>query len=221
MYLENPLKNKEERLLIYDLKWKKLLKLAKFFAYFPFIEFVIVSGSMATGYIKKHSDFDVLISTKENRLFFTRYLLNLFFGIIKKRRMDDFKKSSPDKFCFNHFITRPSWKLKPIDNYGPIIYKNLIPLYGDKNKIKEFFRINSQYNPNLTYNIFDLRYKIKEKKQIAKILEKLLEGKIGDWLEKISFSIAKKRLEKYINSKKLKRSRIVIKKEELELHFFN
>jgi len=221
MYSKDDFKNKEEKFLVYDLKWKELLSLAKYFAYFPFIEFVIVSGSMATGNIKKHSDFDLLISTEKNRLYLTRYFLLFFFGLLGKRRLDDNKKSSPNKFCFNHFITKSRFKLTPFDNYGPIIYKNLIPVYGNENKIKDFFKANIKYNPNPSYNILDLRYKFKEKKIIAKILEKILSGKIGNFLEKISFQIAKKRLEKYIKAKKYKASRVIIEKEELATHFLN
>ena len=211
--------NQLEQLLLYDRKWKELKKLSNYFRYIPFIDFVIVSGSMATGNITKYSDFDVLISVKENRLFFTRYLINFFFGILKKRRTNDFKNSSPNKLCFNHFITRPVWKLKPVDNYGPIIYSNLIPLYGNKNKIKKFFQINSQYNPQLVNHLLDLRYNCRQPKLITYFIEKILSGKIGDWLEKISFFISSKRLSNYLKSIPNKNGRIIINKHELEFHF--
>lgn len=207
-----------KRLLCWDLKWKKLRKLSSFFAFFPFVEFVIVSGSMATGDVKEHSDFDVIVSVKKGRLFLTRYLLNMFFSLLGKRRKDDIKHSSPDKFCFNHFVTKNSWLLKPIDSYGPIIYKNLIPLWGNENKIREFLKINSIYKVGLEENIYDLRYNKKPQTLFAKFLERILGGKLGDYVEKISQLIALRRLNRYLSEKKAKR--VIISDKELEFHFY-
>jgi predicted nucleotidyltransferase len=211
--------NDAKRLLLWDIKWRKIKKLSSFFAYFPFIDFVLVSGSMATGNVKPSSDFDLLISVKEGRLFFTRYVLNAFFSLLGKRRKDDLKTSSPDKLCFNHFITRPTWKLKPFDDYGPIIYKNLVPLWGDKEKILAFFRENLEYNEKLERNIYDLRYNEREKHFFAKIMEKILGGKIGDFLEKISRHFALKRLNNYLKDKK--GGRVIVSDKELEFHFYH
>jgi predicted nucleotidyltransferase len=214
---ENEKIEDKEKLLLYDIKWRKLMKLSKYFSHFPFVEFVIVSGSMATGKVLKHSDFDLIISIKKGRIFTARYLLNLFFVLIGKRRMDDIKTSSPNKLCFNHFITEDAWLLKPVDEYGPKIYSNLVPLWGDEEKIKKFFKINSIYNKNLENHIYDLRFRKSEKSFFCKLFEKILGKKIGDYLEKFSSQIAQKRLSSYIKNKS--GGRIIISDKELEFHF--
>ncbi|MCL4399676.1 nucleotidyltransferase domain-containing protein [Patescibacteria group bacterium] len=208
-----------KKLLALDLKWKKLIKLADFFRFIPFIDFVAATGSMAVGNVNENSDFDVLISVRRGRIFTARYMVNFFFSIIHGRRLDDVEGSSPDKLCFNHFITENTWELKPLNSYSNEIYKNMVPLWGDEEKIKNFLNKNSAYGDSMEKLTEDLRFNSKNKSFIAKLIEFFLKNLLGDFLEnKIIGPISKKRLERYLASKS-KGGRVIVTGEELEFHF--
>ncbi len=53
--------------LLLDLKWRKFLKLTKWFRFVPFVKFVMANGSMVLGTADKNSDFDVLIATDRRK----------------------------------------------------------------------------------------------------------------------------------------------------------
>lgn len=208
------------RKLILDLKWRKLLKLAWWFRFVPFLEFVIANGSMVLGEANESSDFDVLVGVREGRIFTTRYILNFIFSILRARRLDDIKGSSPNKLCFNHFVTSKTYHRKELNDYGVRLYRNLVPLYGDEKDIREFFEANREYGIGPKMNLLDLRFQDDLKPNfIAQSLERLLNGWFGDLIEKkIAEPIARKRLAKYLNQKPIK-DRVIVSEQELEFHF--
>ena len=190
---------KEQSLL--DKKWKKLLGLGRFFSYVPFIDFVLVGGSMALGNVSEKSDFDVLVGVRKGSIFTARYLALLIFSLLGARRLDDSEYSSPDKFCFNHFVTEETYSKPPYNYYRRELFRNSIPIYGDAGKIEKFLKENGVGIAGL--KILDHRYLGSNKNLFAVILEKLFSGKLGDFVEeKIASPIAQKRLTKYLKSKK-------------------
>ncbi|MGC9610734.1 MAG: hypothetical protein ABSE68_00730 [Minisyncoccia bacterium] len=204
---------------LFDEKWQKLLKRAKWFRFVPFISFVLISDSMALGMVNKKSDFDALVCAREGRIFTARYFLNLVFSILRARRMDDIKGSSPDKFCFSHIITPATLKKEGLDEYGIEIWKNLVPVYGDESLIRKFFEANRDYGICPDINLLDLRFKYRRSNLITQLIERLLSGRAGDFIEqKIIKPIALKRLAKYIAGKPRK-DRVIVSDEELEFHF--
>ncbi len=204
--------------LLLDQKWKKLVKLASSFRFVPFLNFVIVTGSMAVGNVKEGSDFDLLISVKKGRMFTARYAVNLVFSLLGKRRPDDFEETKKDKLCLNHFVTEATWKIKPINPYSATIYKNWVPLWGNRTKIEKFLTLNSDYDPNMRMHVHDLRFNDGNESRFAKILEKFLSGGLGDFLEnKITSVIAKRRLKRYLDGKQGS-GRFVLSDNELEFH---
>jgi hypothetical protein len=204
---------------LFDEKWQKLLKRAKWFRFIPFVSFVLVSDSMALGTVNEKSDFDVLVCAREGRIFTARYFINLIFSILRARRMDDVKSSSPDKFCFSHIITPTTLKKDGLDEYGIEIWKNLVPVYGDRNLIRRFFEANRAYGISPDVNLLDLRLKYSGPNFKARFVEKFLGGRLGDFVERrIIKPIALKRLAKYVAGKPRK-DRVVVSDEELEFHF--
>lgn len=205
--------------LLLDQKWKKLTKLAGYFRFVPFVEFVVATGSMAVGNVTDNSDFDVLVSVKEGRMFTARYAINLLFSILRKRRLNDFKETQKDKLCFNHFVTEPTWRIRPINQYSMTIAKDWIPIWGDETKIKNFLAVNSGGGLDLAMHLYDLRLNNAKKSLLAKAAEKLLAGPRGTfWEDHVAGAIAKRRLLKYIAAKPAN-GRIVLNDRELEFHF--
>ncbi len=205
--------------LLLDLKWRKLLRLAKWLHFVPFIKFVMANGSMILGAADENSDFDVLVATEEGRIFTVRYILNLIFSVLRARRLDDIKGSSPNKLCFNHFITPPTYRKEGLNEYGAKLYRNLVPLYGSENEIRKFLMANKDCGVDPQTNLLDLRFQNCGPNAFGRIMEWLLGGQFGNFIEeKIIEPIAQKRLAKYL-SQKTEKDRVIVSDRELEFHF--
>ncbi len=204
--------------LLLDLKWKKLRKLAGYFAFVPFLDFVVVTGSMAVGNVKENSDFDLLISVKEGRMFTTRYCINFIFSLLGERRLDDLEETKSNKLCLNHFVTEATWNIKPINAYSATIYQNWVPLWGNREKIGKFLTLNSEFHPNAKMHLEDLRFCGGKKNVAARLTERMLGGTVGDFIEKnVAGAVAKKRLARYL-AKKEGSGRFILNDRELEFH---
>jgi hypothetical protein len=204
--------------LLLDLKWRKIRRLAKWFRVVPFVDFVMASGSMAIGNISESSDFDVLIGVPTSRIFTARYFLNFVFGLLGERRLDDVADSSPDRFCFNHFITQATFARGAPDTYERLLYRDLVPLWGDLKKIREFFRVNAWCGAN-EFAAQNLRFLPGGRNFVGRFLEFFLGGYLGNLIEnRLLAPIAKRRLAAYLSSKP-KEGRTVVSDAELEFHF--
>ncbi len=205
--------------LLLDEKWKLLTKRARWFRFIPFVEFVIASGSMAIGNVNRDSDFDVLVGVKRGRIFTTRYLINFVFSILRSRRLDDHEGTSPDKLCFNHFVTEQSFAKEPFNFYRAELYRHMVPIYGSREALETFFTVNAWSGAGPEKNMRDLRFREQQPNVIRSIVGFILGGAFGDLIErKILGSIARKRLSTYVTGKE-EGGRVVISEQELEFHF--
>jgi predicted nucleotidyltransferase len=204
--------------LLLDIKWRKLARLAKWLRFAPFVELVMVNGSLAIGNVNPNSDFDVLVGVRAGRIFTARYFLNFIFGIAGGRRLDDEKDSSPDRFCFNHFITQATFARGAPDTYERLLYRDLVPLWGDLKKIREFFRVNAWCGAN-EFAAQNLRFLPGGRNLVGQLMELFLGGHFGNFIEnRLLAPIAKRRLAAYLSSKP-KEGRTVVSDAELEFHF--
>jgi predicted nucleotidyltransferase len=199
-----------------DEKWKKLLKLSKKFRYVPFVDFVLVSGSMAMGEAKENSDFDFIVGSRQGRIFTSRQFTAGFFELISKRRKKDSnEKEAKDKACFNHYVTSKGYRLDPPYNeYWISLYQKLVPVYGDRKLIESFLRANDWAGE------IEIDYKLLSNKKnslIKKIGEFFLKGRLGNFLESKFKEYQVKRIEK--NLKKTKTYKPLIKYDDTELRF--
>ncbi len=198
-------------------KWEKLIKMIKGFQHIPFVDFVFVAGSMATGDIHPDSDFDVIIGARQNRIFTVRQLTAGFFSLTGGRRSGrDSKKEAKDKLCFNHFVSPGGYKLDPPYNeYWVYLYQNLVPVYGKKKHIQEFLDVNDWAGEiNLDYEqLID-----KNDSFWKRFLEKLLSNKFGDLVENIFKKYQLRRINKGLKESKGYKPQIVIDDNELRFH---
>ena len=209
---------RREQDFLWDKKWQKLLCLRRWFDFLPFFDFVLVSGSMAFGNVSEKSDFDVLLGVKKGRIFIARYFAHFVFSLFDARRLDDEEGSSPDKLCFNHFVTGETFSKPPFNLYRHELYRNLIPFWGKKEVIKEFLRVNKWAEMSLD-SLNDLRYVPIRKNALNVLITVVLNGKFGDFLEnKIFAPIAKQRLNRYLKKRQFI-GRSVVSDIELEFHF--
>ncbi|MCL4437735.1 hypothetical protein M1513_01705 [Patescibacteria group bacterium] len=172
--------------VLWDEKWRKFLKYAKIFKYLPFVDFVFAAGSMALGNVRQDSDFDVLVGCRQNRLFTARFFAVVVFGLlgIKRPKAVNEKREVKDKICLNHFVTPQSYRLSPpYDIYWNELYENLVPIFGGRENIENFFSANDWLNPPRRY--FDDIRLINDDSRLKNIIERLLAGRLGDLTERI------------------------------------
>ncbi len=208
-----------DRFFLLDQKWRKFLSSAGLFRHAPFTELVFGSGSLATGMVTVTSDFDVLISVREGRMFTARYCLLALAALYGIRRRRDDPHAEPDRLCVNHLITEASWSKPPYNSYRTELYRNLILIWGSRVRAAEFFKANSWCGrePSATN---DLRWRGDAPSWFRKMLESMLGGKFGDWIEHhLVRPFALKRLKEYAARRESRNGRVVISDSELEFHF--
>ena len=189
-------------------------KRSRLFKYIPFVDFVLLAGSMATGRVHEKSDFDVILGVRRGRVFTSWFLCALFFEIFGWREKPG--RDTSNKFGMSHFAAPDGYKLTgPYDAYWQNLYRNLIPVMGDEKRITEFFDANDWLSPKRVYER-DVRYVGSASTFLEKCFEVVLGGWFGDFVEKI---LKKWLIKKIKNSKKLGyKPRVVWSDEKLELY---
>ncbi len=185
--------------VLYDKKWKKFLGRARFFRHIPFVEFAVAAGSMAIGNVSPTSDFDVIVSVRRGRIFSARFFAIVFFSFFgwRRKRLSHNELAS-DKICLNHFITSDSMVLEgPYSDSWRNLYRNLVPLWGDKDKINAFLAANRVWAGDILQFADDLRFSRLPPSIFKNFSELVLDGYFGDILERIV---------KYFQVKKIERS---------------
>jgi hypothetical protein len=146
-------------------------------ATFPFVRGVLVSGSLAKGYMDADSDLDFFIITKPGRLWIARTLLVLY------KRL--FLFNSHKYFCVNYFVDSDHLEIEEKNLFTATELATLIPFYNaplyrllmQKNAwIKTFF-------PNYRERAFDGDEALPHK-GVKKLSERCIDLLFTDRLEK-------------------------------------
>ncbi|MCX6140473.1 MAG: hypothetical protein NTX15_06550 [Candidatus Kapabacteria bacterium] len=118
-----------------------------FIAAVPFVDFIFVAGSIATGNVKPESDIDLIVGCRAGRIWTVRLMMIIFLEIQGVRRRDgDVKQNSSNKICLNHFVTPASYRLQPpYNSYWVNLYQKLIPFGGNNDAIRAFFTANADW----------------------------------------------------------------------------
>ncbi len=219
---DNPLENYHQKEFLLESKWHKLVKKNAPFDFVPFLDFAVVGGSMVMENVHENSDFDVTVGCRGGRIFTVRAFLSIFFLIIGlKRSKNKTGPAASDKFCFNHFVTQKSYCLSNSNHpYWIILYRRLVPIYGDNQKIIEFFKTNSRWSGR-SLVLFDKKYYPKRNNPVRLILEFILSGPIGNLAESFFKKIQINSLQETKNKLNPADSRFIINDSELELHLSN
>ena len=222
------LKNREdiyelriERQKISDQMWKKSRKIIKWLQIIPYIKMVLMSGSMAMYNARKESDIDLLIVTKNKRIWTTRFLTTLFFQIIGQRRH---KEKIANRFCLNHYIANNSLKINLFSLYTAHLYVHLVPILELEQGIYNRFQFENRWIGNYLY-FYDLQKLDNQQKTknskilefVRKFQEFILNTFVGIILEKILrfFQIKHIKNHPLLNQKG---GRIIFNDQQLEFH---
>jgi predicted nucleotidyltransferase len=210
----------------YQRRVKNLKVLGYLLQIAPFVRAVILTGSMTIGSTNESSDIDLLIVTKERRLYLARFFVTLLTTLTGLRRTPK-TKNPAGKFCLNYYLTADNLDIRPHTARCARFHRHIIRVW-DKDGICE--RI---YRQNQWLRSFEP--KIVDENQIAILknnfpldrwltlslirlpLEILLTGKLGNFAED---KFSKWQMSKILNSKTRKDNKktIVVRKNELRLH---
>jgi hypothetical protein len=219
--MDTALIEKRRRQVLLDEKWKKFLRRTWLFRYVPFVDFAFGAGSMATGNVNENSDFDVIIGARDGRIFSARFFAVILFGAFGWRRSRiDHRETARDKICLNHFVTSRAFSLAPPHHaYWENLYRNLVPLFGNREKIRSFWAANEAWMKHGVSYCDDLRHKYREGAYIKSIIEKICSGRFGDGIERILKHMQVRRIERGLKaSGDFYEPRIRFDDTELEFH---
>lgn len=224
-----------EREKIASQKWKKFLRIAKWFQAVPYLKAVLASGSLAINNTAHESDFDVLSVVKSGRLYTCRIFLSLVASLFRTRRTR-YEKSAPDKFCFNHYITDNNLNIKHESLYNAQTYANLKPVLARDGVFSRFYDENIWLDKYISnFNLLDWSDQSSKKEVprsdlwgksispnsilliVAKLGELILNSRFGDKVE----DWAKKYQQKRIKQNPVtyeSGGRVIFNDNELEFH---
>ena len=211
-----------EREKISAQKWKKFLRIAKWFQAVPYLRAILASGSLAINNTDKESDFDVLSVAKSGRLYTCRIFLCLVASLFWARRTRS-DIIAPDKFCFNHYVTDKNMNIRHESLYNAQTYANLKPVLVADGIFNRFYVENvwlKKYIHNfISADKFILRSVVSSPMLtgIGRFGEFILNSPLGDKIE----DWAKKYQQKRIRENPVTYEpggRVVFNDNELEFH---
>jgi hypothetical protein len=161
---------------------------------FPFVNGVGVSGSLSKNYADENADIDFFIITQPNRLWIARTLLHC----LKKL---SFLMGKQHWYCMNYFIDEDAlviaekniFTATEVVTLKPVCGETAIPLFFKANQwVKDYFPNHSM--PSIVHDSAKPWYK--------KWTEKILNNRLGNWLDDYAMRVTGKRwLQKEIRHK--------------------
>ncbi|HHG83554.1 MAG TPA: hypothetical protein ENJ82_02295 [Bacteroidetes bacterium] len=155
---------------------EKARKVSNFICKFPFVEAVMVSGSLSKHYMEADSDLDFFIVTRPGRLWIARTLLILYKKV--------FLLNSHQDFCVNYFVDSDHLEIEDQNIFTATELVYLLPTSNVEmyHKLRKDNAWADAYYPN-----FGLRETAECHPEnsgwLGKSLEKLLSGKLGERLD--------------------------------------
>lgn len=171
----NQIKTRKERNKLAIDSIDKAKSMVKIMAYFPYIRGIFLSGSISKNCMDKNSDIDYFIVTEVKRVWIVRLTCFLFrkFILLNKTKY----------FCVNFLLDNEHLEISNKSMYTAIEVKTLMPLFG-------YSYYENMLNNNLWTNNYFPNYPVSENVDVynsqlfvQKVLEKLLNNRIGDWLD--------------------------------------
>ena len=190
---ESVVKQRKQREAYYANSHELVKKYSRFISKFPFVKGVYLSGSYSKAQMSEGDDIDYFIITRSNRLWVCRSILRGY----KKF----FLRKSARYFCMNYFLDEQNLEVPDKNIFVASEVKTLVPAYNF-DLYKQFQAANEWSNSYLPNKALydksllndDAHYPIK------RFFELVLNGKIGDWLEKQLFAFMEKRRKRKFSS---------------------
>jgi len=168
---------------------KAAYKYSRIISRFPFVEGIGITGSLSKNYMEESGDIDYFIITAPNRLWICRTLLILFKKI--------FLLNSHKYFCVNYFIDTNNLEIPDKNIFTATELVFVIPTYN-RDLYNKFMDSNSwanDYYPNFR-RIKSLKDIPERTYWVRNIVEKILKGRVGEWLDSLFFKTTLKHWKK-------------------------
>lgn len=205
-----------------DMKWRVLRRRAKWLGLIPYVRGVIVSGSMAVGNVRDQSDFDLLVITKQGRIWTARLLLTLFLDVFGWRRRGSLTKN---KICLNHYVTEESLEVKLPSLYNAQTYAHAFPLLDQEGHFARFVHENQWITQYLHHGFGSHSVEFNQRsirvprliQSVARVGEFMLSNALGDKFEEILRWLQRGKIRR--NPKTYERGgRVAVSERSLEFH---
>ncbi len=154
----------------------RALQRSRLVAAFPYVQAVMISGSLSKNYMEEGSDIDFFIVTTPGRLWVARTLLIAFKKI--------FLFNSHKDFCLNYFIDTDHLEIEDKNIFTATEVAYLLPTHNPA-LYKEFRAANGwadNYYPNHGLRCIENCAEIK-RGIWGRMGEWLLKGSLGEWLD--------------------------------------
>jgi len=210
----------------FDRRLRRLTGLGFLLQFSPFVQAVILTGSMTTGSDNIKSDIDLLIITSPKRLFIARFFVTLLTALTGHRRKP-IDKNPAGKFCLNYYLPSDNLDIKPHTNECAKYHRYMVRIWDRGGELERIYRENF-WLYNYTVEIIDAMKVNKLKtvfpmersvflSTIRRFFELFFYGKFGDWFEKKMFNWQKRKITS-TKLYKLNKKTIIVFKNELRLH---
>ena len=184
---------------------EKATKISRFISKFPYVEGVGISGSLSKGYYDEEGDIDFFIITSPKRLWVARTFLILYKKV--------FLFNSRKFFCVNYFISTNSLEIEEKNRFTATELTTMLPMFGN-GSFHEFYEQNKwveKYLPNKTISEGLSKLNIVKKPFFTKFIERVLNTKIGNWLDSFFLKITYKKWKIKFNKLEEKQFNIALK----------
>ena len=185
---ETLVKERLWRMRVADEKWKKLLRVACWMRFVPFLRAVFVTGSLALNNTRKDSDYDVLLVAAPGRIFTVRAFAAFFLKMLGVYRSD---ACVADHVCPNHYVTEQSLAIPFRSLYTAHIFATCVCVWSiDTGMAERFLRENSwigEYWQNVTVLLQESPRTIRDAwyaKRVRRMFELVLRTPPGSLFEK-------------------------------------
>jgi len=118
-----------ERNKLSEIKFKKILSVARWLRFIPFIRMIGVTGRVAMKNAEAKSDLDLLIVLEKGFIFTGRFLVTVFVHLLGKRRHG---KKITDRICLNYYIATGSLSIDLKDLFSSSEYFFMLPIFGEE-----------------------------------------------------------------------------------------
>ena len=164
---------------------------AKILSGFPYVKGLAISGSLSKNYSTKKTDIDFFIVTSANRLWIARTLMHLYkkFTFITGRQ---------HWFCMNYYVDEAGLEIEEKNIYTAIEVVTLLPMHGAVS-LEKFMLANvwtKKYLPVYPKSTGEIPEA--KKGLFARLIERLFNGRMGEWLDNKLMRITDKRWQKKV-----------------------
>ena len=170
---------RQRRARIAEGMWQRARRYAYLIAHLPFVRLVAVTGTLAVGNVEPGDDIDLFIVTVPGRLWLCRALV---IGVVRLARLFG------DELCPNYLVSERALEFQERNLFTARELAQMVPLFGSATyrRLREANRWVLDFLPNAELpppgtRLRDVRGWPARLKALG---ERVLGGRLGDWLER-------------------------------------